>query len=396
MSNINRNKDSKKIIIMFLVVITVILCMIMCILNIFTNIKEYNNSSNIKVINESDIEEKTSYYSIEEILTSYDCKNIMYTIEKDKENNDYYKIILNFPYKLYEENESKKDYFDKVVKILNIKLNYSFELIDDKKNIDIYYDLQKKYYTINGIKDYYDNNAYLKVNNHEEISSIKGIEDSLHLNSIMSNNWDRHGLKLESDLIDEDQEFLYYENFKINYSDRNINYIEFENTYENNIYQDIKVGTDFDKIEKKLGKPTFKNGKKMIGYKDDDIYLFFYKDKVVVYPSSSKYKSENIDLEKKLIEYYDGKFEDGRSMFVKSIIDNYLDFTSEIVDDGVKVSSYLRGIEFYLYDDSSMKIIIYDNYKIQEELKEMAEKNLINLNYDTDSIYLNEINKESE
>ena len=372
----------------------VILCMVMCILSIFTNIKEYNNSSNIKVINESEIEEKPSYYSIEEILTSFDCKDISYTVEKDIENNKYFKIILKFPYNLYEENESKKDYFGKVVKTLNKKLDYSFELIDNKKNIDIYYDFQKGYYTINGIKDYYDNNAYLKVNNHKEIPTIKGMEDSKDLNMIIFNNWDRDGLKLESEIIDEDEEFLYYENFKINYSNRNINYIEFENTYENNIYQDLKVGTDFDKIEKKLGKPIFKNGKKMIGYKDDDIYIFFYKDKVVVYPSSEKYKTENTDLEKKIIEYYNGNFEDGRSMFVKSIIDNYLDFKSEVIDDYVKVSSYLRGIEFYLYDDGSMKIIIYDNYKIKEELKKLAEKNLFNLNYDTDSIYLNEINKE--
>lgn len=379
---------------MILVVITVVLCIILCILHIFSTIKSYSDDTNmVKAISIPEIENEPNYYSIEEILTSLDCKDIAYTFENDYEKGRYYKINLTFPCNLYEGTESKKNYFDKVVKILSQKLNYSFEIIDEKKDIDIFYDVEERSYTINGIKDYYKNNSYVKLHTHKEINYIRGIEESLELNSIISNGWQRYKLKLDAELIGEDEEFLDYGNFRINYSDININFIEFLDTYEGTVYENIEVGTSFDKIKGKLGKPTFENGNKMIGYKDDTVYLFFYKDKIVAYPTSSSYQFENLNLENDILDYYNGTYKEGRSLFVKHIIEEYVDFESELIDNGVKVSSYLRGIELYLFDDDSIKIVFYDNYRLNSSLKNLAETNKVDLNYDYDSIYLHEINR---
>ena len=392
MSKIARKIDRKRKLIIVLIIISVILGIILCILHAFNAIKEYTgNQATVKIYSPSEIETNPSKFSFEEILSSFDCEDITYEF---KSNERYYLITLKFKYNLYEGKESKKDYFDTIVKTLSKKVQYPYELIDSDKSIDIYVDSSKEIYTINGIENFYKNNSYVKVNTHQEIPNVNYSKDSSDINIITANNWQRYNLNLNKEIKDIDEKFIYYDNFKLNYNDIKINYIVFSSEYEDTIYEDIKVGTDFKTIQKKLGNPTFKDGNRMIGYKDVDIYVFFYEDEVVVYPSSKKFQSENIKLENKIIEYYENSEEMEQSLFVKDIIETYRDFTSELIDDGVKLFSYPRGIDIFLYDDGSIKITIYDNYVLSEGLKVLAETNKINLNYETDSVYLYELNRE--
>lgn len=395
MSKIVPKIDKKRKLIIVLIIVSVTLGIILCTLHAFNTIKEYegNNKNKVKVYSPSKIETNPLDYSIEEILTSFECKNIKSEFKSNTEER-YFSISLNFKYNLYEGEESKKEYFDTIVKTLSKKIIYPYELIDSQKKIYIYINNDKEIYEINGISDYYKNNAYLKVNNHQEITPVKYSKDSTDLNAIIVNDWNRNNLSLNKDFIDIDEEFVYYENFKYKYNDIKIEYIIFSSEYEKGIYKDIKVGTDFKKIKSQLGKPTFENGNTMIGYKDTDIYIFFYKDKVVVYPSSKKWQNENGALEEKIVNYYENSENLERSIFVKDIIETYKDFSSELIEDGVKLSSYIRGIDIFLYDDGAIKITLYDNYVLSSSLKILAETKKINLNYENDSIYLYELERD--
>jgi len=396
-SKIAQKIDRKRKLIVVLIIVCVALGVILCLLHAYNTIKKYTGSDNkftVKVYSPSEVEISPSKYTIEEILTSFECTNIKYEFIKNKDEERYYIVNLSFKYNLYEGEESKKQYFDTIVKTISKKIQYPYELIDNEKSIDIYVDDGNGIYTINGIEDFYKNNSYVKVNNHKEIPSIKYSKDSSDMAIIVASNWQRDKLNLDKEIKDIDEEYIYYDNFKVNYNDIKLNYIVFESEYDDVIYEDIKVGTDFKTIKNKLGNPTFKDGNRMIGYKDQDLYLFFYKDKVVVYPSSRDFRNENYDLENKIVDYYNNSEEKEQSLFVKDIIETYRDFSSEITEDGVKLSSYTRGIDIYLYDDGDIKIIIYDNYTLVSDLKVLAETNRVNLNYETDSIYLYELNRE--
>ena len=373
---------------------SVTLGIILCTLHAFNTIKAYedDNKKRVKVYSPSEIEINPLDYSIEEILTSFECKNIKSEFKLKDVDERYFSITLDFKYNLYEGEESKKEYFDTIVKTLSRKINYPYELIDSNKKIYIYVNKDKGIYEINGTSDFYKDNSYVKVNTHQEITPVKYSKDSSDMNAIIVNNWNRSGLNINKDFIDIDENFVYYENFKYKYNDIRIEYIIFSKEYEEGIYKDIKVGTDFEEIKSKLGKPTFENGNKMIGYKDTDIYIFFYKDEIIVYPSSKKLQNEA--LEEKIIDYYEDSENLDRSLFVKDIIETYRDFSSELIEDGVKLSSYSRGIDIFLYDDGSIKITIYDNYVLSSALKVLAETKKINLNYENDSIYLYELDRD--
>ena len=385
------NKKRKTVLIILLIIVVLILCIVLCVLHISNAIKKNRTDLNkIRTVSELQVDENPRYYSIEEIFKSLECKNISYS-----KNNGKYHIEVEFKYNLYTKEKSNEEYFDKIVNLIKRRIDLPFEIVDNKKNITIYYDIKEEYYTINGIKDYYSNNSYLEVKNHKEIKSISNNKRCLVISTMITNSWNRHNLKLNYELNDSDNEFLYYDGFKINFSNININYIVFSKTFEEEVYAGIKVGTSFNKIKEILGNPTFTNDTEMIGYKDDDFYIFFYKNEIIVYPSSNSFSVSNIELEEGLIQLYEGKITKDKAIFVKDILEKYRDFKSEIIDDGIKVSSYLRGIDFYIYDNGKVKIEIFDNYKISSRLEKIAENNKVKLNYDKDSVYQYEKNRNS-
>lgn len=388
---INKKKD-KTIQIIILLVIAVILAIILCILHMISTLKENNVISKITPSIQTNIQNNSKDYTIEEILEAYECKIISYSVESDGEDGRYYRIYLKFKYKLYENNVSKEEYFKSVVDSLNGKITIPFNLIDESKNIDIYVDFANSIFTINGIEDYFKNNSYIKVNSHKSTPAITATRSSTELNMILTNAWSRYNLKIKEEPEDIDNEWIYYEGFKLNYTDININYIMFFKEYDSSIINGIKVGDEFSKIKQILGEPTYRNSNKMIGYKTIEGYVFFYDDCVVFYPCNDY---TNLSLEELIVKYYNNEYDGYRTNFVMEVLEEFKDFKSEMIDEGIKLYSPSRGIEVYLYNDSTTDIVIYDNYKLTSSLKKLAETNKIELKYDMDSIYLYEIERYS-
>lgn len=386
-----KKRNNKTIKIIILLSIAVILAIILCILHI---VKTLNTNNIISIQNpyiQEQIKENPNDFTIEEILENYGCKVISCSMASDE--NEYFKIYLKFKYPLYYSNESKEDYFVELVEVLDKKVNMAFKLIDEVRDIDIYYDSKNEIFTINGIENYFENNSYLKVKNHVSTRPINAFRNSTELNKIILNNWSRNKLEIEQEPKEIDNEWIYYDGYKLNYSDININYIIFTEEYNGAVIEGIEVGENFSKIKDKLGTPTYTNSSKMIGYKTSDGYTFFYEDSIVLYPCIDY---NNIKLEDLIMSYYDEEYDGYRTNFVLDIKKDYKDFKSEILEDGVKLFSPSRGIELFLDDDGKIDITIFNNYNIYDSISKLAETNRVNLELDKDAIYLYEIERYSK
>lgn len=386
-----KKKNDKTVKIIILLSVVVVLAIILCILHIIKTLSSNNLISIPNPHMEQQIKEETNNFTIEEILENYGCKVISYSIEGDE--NKYYKIYLKFKYPLYYANESKEDYFVELVEILDKRVNRPLKLIDEDRNIEIYYDSSNGIFEINGIEDFFENNSYLEVKNHIPTKPIQAFRSSVELNKIISNSWSRNKLKIEQEPNEIDDEWIYYDGYKLNYSDININYIIFTEDYKEAVLEEIEVGENFTEIKEKLGNPTYTNSNKMIGYKTSDGYAFFYEDCIVLYPCIDY---SNIKFEELVTSYYYGEYEGYRTNFVLDIKNDYKDFKSELTEDGVKLFSPSRGIELFLEDDGKMDITIYNNYNICSSISKLAETNRVDLKLDTDAIYLYEIERYSK
>ena len=381
---LNKNK---RILIIILAVIATLLAILLCILHILSTLKS-NNIIEDKVDRpEEYIKENPESYPLKDILEAFECEDISYSLKKDKDGNDYYDINLKFKNNLYVNNESQEKYFDEIVKVLENKLTAPFKMTDDKNNIEIYFNKNKEIYTINGVDDYFENNKFIEVNSHKTKKTKIVSKDSKELNLISINGWKRDNLKIDREPQMMDSEWIDYGDFKENYSDININYIIYNENYKSEVVEGIKVGTSFTEIKNVLGEPHFSNSNKMIGYKTDDLYAFFYDNIIVIYPNLN---INNLFFEQKVLEYYNGNYNGYRTEFVVDILENYQDFKSEIIDNGIKLYSYNRGIDLYLYDDKTMSIVVYDNYNFSDILKTLAEAGKLKLNLDKDYISLYE------
>ena len=79
-------KNKKTIQIIILLVIAVILAIILCVLHIIDTLEKNEIINYITTDTKEDIQNNPKDYRIEEILESYECKVISYSVKADKEN----------------------------------------------------------------------------------------------------------------------------------------------------------------------------------------------------------------------------------------------------------------------------------------------------------------------
>ena len=91
--------NKKTIQIIILLIIAVILAIILCLLHIMDTLKDNKIIQDVTISINNDVKENPKAYKIEEILESYGCKGISYSVETDDDKR-FYKIFLNFRYKL--------------------------------------------------------------------------------------------------------------------------------------------------------------------------------------------------------------------------------------------------------------------------------------------------------
>lgn len=373
MKNKKINKKSKKI----LMIVGIILIVIIIILNIITN--------NLKKVPDNNKEQETislnGFKTIEDVFKYYGCQYIKETKSKDKAFvKDFY---VKFKYNTFEGEESNKRYYENVISISSQFVNGSFRILDESKNlvIEIIKVNQKGIvsctYKINGEADYFDKRtSKIELKNHEEVKKTTMEINSIHLNQIKENKWDRSKVDLGSKDSSFDNYDIYFdEGMEVRTISGKVYNIIFTKKYLNEVVSGIKVGTEFNEIISKLGNPTFgfKDGD-YIGYKDSEIYVFFFKDKISIYKYNEKTDMEEFD---ELLTKYVNKKIDIKK-FMNELTYLWPDYEEYKYNSKYIYINYpIQGIRIEMDSDTPLGIEIYKNCNITENISKLIEEGKI-------------------
>lgn len=357
--------------------------MIVMMRNSFKWIK--NNTNNNEPSNLAKLSEYSN--SIDEVYAKYNCvKTQVQFID------DTFKADVIFAKDLFEENNSNEEYFERIIKDLVRVYNRDFVLKDTQKNIiiNVIVNSSDDYnYTINNLENYFEKTKEKnkKLSEYEEIKTIDKNTQYYDFETLRINNWSikGSGIKAEEKGIDH----LKYKKYKVLTNNTFVNTIILNSDFEEEIIEGIKFGEDFNTIEKKVGKPTFTQND-MIGYKINNVYVFFYKDEVAIYPNIY---FENLQLENLITKYLNNEYS-SVARFSYDLIHTYLDFNSYVDDKNtVILESPTRGIKMSITQDRNLNVEIYNNYDLTEVTKKYIREDKFKTNFEIDLVYEHELNR---
>ena len=154
---------------------------------------------------------------------------------------------------------------------------------------------------------------------------------------------------------------LYFdEGIEVRKVDGNVFNIIFNSKYKEKIANDITTSMTKDEIIKILGEPTFEENRfDFIGYKSENIYLFYNSQKEIsIYRVEDDYDSSEFT---KIVEsYLENKDE---NELIKNVKEKYTDFDEFESDSQGTILQYaLKGIVIRFQKGLSRGIHIYNNY----------------------------------
>jgi len=219
----------------------------------------------------------------------------------------------------------------------------------------------------------------------------KVVEEDILVNAVpviqlINSKWDRMEARFSGYEIDSYGNAVFNDGYTMYCNGMYVYNIVFNTNYQKEILGHIKIGTDFDTIEAKLGTPTFRRDD-CIGYKTREVYIFFYDDEISIYPNR---EFSNVALEKKIGYYADAISEEGRTRFLLDIKNEYNDFTVEASqdEDVMILKSITRQIVLKLDSLDGIEVELYNGYSvasdktkeyIEETIYEQKEEDLIDV-----------------
>ncbi len=339
--------------------------------------------------------------SIEELLKFYNCDNI--NIIESKEEQFKYDIYLTFGEDLWQKDgRSNEAYYNSIIINATDLLNYcSYRLIDDTREllVAIIADsterkVQKTY--INGRADYFSSELTKKVANaYEEIKSREMKIQSQEIKELIENNWEPIEFgTLESRF--ENYDIYFDEGIEVKTLGGKVYNIIFTDKYSKNIINDIKVNDTKEKIIKILGEPSFENSNE-IGYKGEEIYVFFSEDEVSIYRIDNGEDMEQfLKIWESFLEEKDIK------KFVNAVTDMWTDYSSFLYNtDFVYLEYALKGLAIQFNVSTENGVILYNNFKGSFgegiKLSNINSENIpqnVYLHTDTDLIFEKEVSRQ--
>lgn len=273
----NNQVKLRKLIIRAIVILTVILLIFLIALNYINKTEEEKNEAIMS----------GQFLSIKDLLEYYGCE-----LEKTKDSTkegfeiDIYAVLK---YDLYTDEKSNEEFYNKLIEEIAKFLYYkNFRLIDESKTekieIEVYCkDMKIQKIIINGIEDYFiymDSQISLK--KYTEIPTTNFSIDAIQLIDCIQNNWSTQTDFGTREAIFQNYYIYFDEGIKTRKIDGKIYNVVFTEKYTGSIVNGLTVGVDNRTIKAKLGEPAFENGQ-IIGYKGDNIYVFFEKNQISVY-----------------------------------------------------------------------------------------------------------------
>lgn len=370
------NKKNNKFIIIIFLILFITLIVLLFILNFYSknNLgQENDNNVSISVGNFSKDEntKKTIKQIIEESGSTYISEKKRVRIE----------VEVNFKYDLFDENgKSREKFFNSIIEQIEETQKRTFLLTDKEKNIEIYAiynpDTQKFTVYINGVENYFDvveGNAYL------ELAKENNFKYSdLHItNQLIRKIGTNSSYYANTELASQDREKL--ENGYSSYNNGSILAklqngkalnIVFRKGYEKEIaYGGISVGTPLSEVLEKYPNVSFGGvGEGYLGYIAEYAYVFFYNDEISVYP----YERKSNDKFNEYIKYYceNGNLE----KLISDFNDNWTSYFEKEYDlekGEFKITFPVRGIKIDIINNNSDGIVLYSNYPLNQDLKDL-------------------------
>lgn len=304
----------------------------------------------------------TDFQTLEEVALYLNCTLIK--SEESKREDVSTDVYMKLPNDVTSNIDNNRNFIENLIQYCASVLKYkSFIIIDQKNNLTILVYCQEneqvveKYY-INDIENYFDiKQNQNNLDNLETINPITINVTSNELSQIISNNWKLDNLNLGTvESIYRKYDIYFDEGFEVRKVAGKVFNIVFNEKYQNNVVNDLNVRSNKQEIEKSLGKPQFESGN-LIGYKSENIYVFFYKNQISIY-RVEKYDTEKIA---EIIENYQTNGDINNLVNqIKQVWKDY-DFY-EYDKDYANLKYSLKGLSVK-YDSTTKKgIIIYNNY----------------------------------
>ena len=358
---LNRNKfNTKKYIIITITVLTVVL--VIALVEI-SSISAKNKQKQLEI-------SSGNFSSIKNILEYYGCQ---YKNEKQsKLENFYLDIYTVFKYELYSGEESNEEFYNNIINSIAKFLNYnSFRLIDTNKEDDIEIQVvcdgnRVQTIYINGIEDYFIYmDSKINFSKYKELKKTEISIQSPELLECIQKNWTGDCNFGSREAIFQDYYIYFDEGIEVRKINGRIFNVVFKENYENQVVNGFTVGQKSDIIISKLGSPTFKNSdSSIIGYKSDDIYVFFENDQISVYRNISETGfDEFFELVDKFLDEKCTLLE-----FMNELTYLWPDYEEYTYNSETVFLSYPnKGIDVKINYDDTDGIILYNNIGVNQD-----------------------------
>lgn len=345
-------KNKKKTILSIIIILIILVLIITIIL--INNVKKEINSVN-------------SFRNVKELVEYYDCTYIsLKKSEEDGYNKDL-KIIFSIN-PLESDGTSNELKYKSIISSVGAKMNNKdFRIIDESKNLIIrvkFTEEGKASYTINNDADYFEHllsNYSIDNELKEEMTNIQ--INSRVLSQIISKNWQTVGLNIGTiDSIVDKYDVYFDEGYKIRKVNGKVFNIVFTKKYSDDVVNNLKTNSTFEVIQNALGQATYSSeldtGTKIIGYKAENLYVFFTGEEISIYPNQEiDNQAEFANLVSKLIE------EKNIQEFLSKLTDIWPDYSEYTIDNSnINIKYPLKGVEIEVNNNSIGAIRFYNNY----------------------------------
>lgn len=350
-------KKSKKIKIISIVFTIIIILIIICVAIINNNKKNKEKDIGDTITSMEDFD------SIEKVAKYLDCEFIKETnsAEKNFVKDEYIKI----KYKVIEDGQTNEKFYRNLIEYASKALNYvNYRIIDTDQEIVIavYCDNTEKKikrYSINGEYNYFEKlqtkqNASIL----EETPITKLSVNSNILNYLINNDWKISDSRIGTqDSSFDNYKIFFDEGIEVRRVDGKVFNIIFTKNYKNAVVSNINTSASKEDIIKVLGDPTFESETEtgnVIGYKGNDIYVFFSDGEISIYKTNS---DEYIDTVEEIINNYieDRNF----NTVIQRMQNNVPDYNDTLYyGSNLEIVYSLKGIKISTVDG----IVIYKNY----------------------------------
>lgn len=284
--------------------------------------------------------------------------------EKSKEKDIDTDIYLKFKLKTYENETVNEALYNDVINVVAQILNYSsFRLIDKNQELIIVVKCDStnkiiKNVYFNGDENYFSKIKSMKtMQEYKEGKSQEFIIQSTILNTLIEQEWKTSKIDFGKN-IEEKNDYLIYKDYMVKRAGKKFFNIVFFESYEGNIINNLKVNSEKSYIKQILGDPDFEFDD-IIGYKGNEIYIFFINNRISIYRVENDKEGYNEVLD--IFEQF--RIHKNSKKLASDLTDIWSDYNEyEVNSEQITIEYALRGIEIQFNYGTENGIIIYNNY----------------------------------